>query len=153
MPDQLIDNQEYRLADAINAIVPHASVGRFAVGYFFVSGFNAVADHLSQLDKLYLLIGTTTNRETLEQLALGYRRRTLIEEKLREQRFSPVDRAMGETLVAISQHISELQPGEREERTIGASCTPRPTSSTTATRNPTPGASASSGLATSPSRA
>ena len=118
MPNQLIDNQGHRLADAINAIAPHASAGRFAVGYFFLSGFNAVAESIKGLDKLQLLIGATTNRQTVEQLALGYRRRELIEEKLREQRFAPLAKAMEETASTIRQHISELQPGELEERTI-----------------------------------
>ncbi|MBI2907526.1 MAG: helicase [Chloroflexi bacterium] len=118
MPDQLVDNQTLRLSDAINALIPHASIGRFAVGYFFLSGFNAIADGLAGLDKLHLLIGTTTNRETVEQLALGCRRRELVEEKMREQRFASVERAFGETTASIRLHISELQPGEREERTI-----------------------------------
>jgi len=118
MSDKLIDNQNLRLSDAINALIPHASVGRFAVGYFFISGFYSIAENLNKLDKLYLLIGTTTNKETVEQLVLGYRRRELIEEKLREQQFGRVDRAIGETVAAIRQEISELQPGEREERTI-----------------------------------
>lgn len=118
MPNQLIDNHSHTLASAINAIAPHASAGHFAVGYFFLSGFTAVVDAIKGLDRLQLLIGTTTNRQTVEQLALGYRRRELIEEKLRAEQHAPVGKAMEETAAAIRRHISELQPGEREEHTI-----------------------------------
>ncbi|MDP2919395.1 MAG: helicase-related protein [Dehalococcoidia bacterium] len=118
MTDRLIDNQDLRLSDALSELIPHATVARFAVGYFFISGFNALADKIGKLDKLQLLIGTTSSKETIEQLALGYRRRELIEEKLREQRFVAVERAIGETVTSIRQEISELQPGEREEKTI-----------------------------------
>jgi len=118
MTDRLIDNRDTRLVDAINAVLPHAGAARFATGYLFVSGLQPIAEGLRGLDSLKLLIGTTTNRETIEQLTLGYRRRELIEEKLREQRHLNVDRAMTETAQAIRQSISEMQPGEREAQTI-----------------------------------
>lgn len=41
-----------------------------AVGYFFVSGFEAVAGQLSAVDEVRLLVGRT-DRETLEAIALG----------------------------------------------------------------------------------
>ena len=41
-----------------------------AVGYFFISGFEAVADDLAQLDKVRILVGRT-DRQVLEEVALG----------------------------------------------------------------------------------
>ena len=41
-----------------------------AVGYFFISGFEAVADDLSRLDKVRILVGRT-DRQVLEEVALG----------------------------------------------------------------------------------
>ena len=41
-----------------------------AVGYFFMSGFEAVADSLIRLDKVRILVGRT-DRPTLESVALG----------------------------------------------------------------------------------
>ena len=41
-----------------------------AVGYFFMSGFEAVADSLARLDKVRILVGRT-DRPTLESVALG----------------------------------------------------------------------------------
>ena len=41
-----------------------------AVGYFFMSGFDAVADDLARLDKVRILVGRT-DRRVLEEVALG----------------------------------------------------------------------------------
>ncbi len=41
-----------------------------AVGYFFMSGFDAVADDLAQLDKVRILVGRT-DRRVLEEVALA----------------------------------------------------------------------------------
>ena len=41
---------------------------RFAVGYLFLSGLTSVAKQLFGLKELRLLIGNTTNRETVETL-------------------------------------------------------------------------------------
>jgi len=118
MTERLIDNRSTRLVEAINAVLPYARATRFITGYLFVSGLQPIADGLRQLEHIKLLIGTTTSRETIEQLALGYRRRELVEEKLRQQRHVNVDRAITDTVLAIRQSISEMQPGEREAHTI-----------------------------------
>jgi hypothetical protein len=57
-------------------------MGRFAVGYLFLSGLTSIAEHLENIKELKLLIGNTTNRKTLEQLAEGYRRLELAAESL-----------------------------------------------------------------------
>ena len=41
-----------------------------AVGYFFISGFEAVADDLARLDRVRILVGRT-DRQVLEEVALG----------------------------------------------------------------------------------
>jgi len=70
----IIDSRALKLADRIKAILQSTGSARFAVGYFFVSGLESVADALEGVEELKLLIGNTTNRETIDQLAEGYRR-------------------------------------------------------------------------------
>ena len=41
-----------------------------AVGYFFISGFEPVADDLARLDKVRILVGRT-DRQVPEEVALG----------------------------------------------------------------------------------
>ena len=52
-----------------------------AVGYFFVSGFDAVADELSKLSKTRILVGRT-DRQTLEAVALGLQQADALKSRL-----------------------------------------------------------------------
>lgn len=70
----IIDNRTEKLVDNINRMLATTETARFAVGYFFLSGLESIADHLEGVKELRLLIGNTTNRETIEQLAEGYKR-------------------------------------------------------------------------------
>jgi hypothetical protein len=81
MPTQeIIDNRKEKLVDHINRILSSTESARFAVGYLFISGLESIAQPLVGVKELRLLIGNTTNRETLEQLAEGYRRLDLVAE-------------------------------------------------------------------------
>lgn len=83
----IIDNRSEKLVDHINRILSSTDSARFAVGYFFLSGLESISKSLAHVKELRLLIGNTTNRETLEQLAEGYRRLDLVSEKAEEQAF------------------------------------------------------------------
>jgi len=76
----IIDNRKQKLVDHINRILSSTEAARFAVGYFFLSGLESIAARLAGMKELRLLIGNTTNRETLEQIAEGYRRLELVAE-------------------------------------------------------------------------
>jgi len=66
MPHDIIDNRTRELAPEINAFLADSIRAHFAVGYFFLSGFEAIAAHIPHLDPLRLLIGNVTNRQTVE---------------------------------------------------------------------------------------
>jgi len=70
----IIDNRNERLVDHILSILPATARAKFAVGYFFLSGLEALGRSLDTVEELRLLIGNTSNRETIEQLAEGYKR-------------------------------------------------------------------------------
>lgn len=81
MPNHdIIDNRKEKLVAHINRILSSTESARFAVGYFFLSGLESIAHRLVGVSELRLLIGNTTNRATLEQLAEGYRRMELVAE-------------------------------------------------------------------------
>ena len=80
MAHDIIDNRKQKLVDQINRILSTTEAARFAVGYFFLSGLESVAPRLGGVMELRLLIGNTTNREMLEQIAEGYRRLELVAE-------------------------------------------------------------------------
>lgn len=83
----IIDNRNEKMIDHINRILSSTNAARFAVGYFFLSGLTPIAERLSGIKELRLLIGNTTNRNTLEQLAEGYRRLEIVAEKVEEQAY------------------------------------------------------------------
>lgn len=83
----IIDNRTEILVDHINRILSSTEAARLAVGYFFLSGFTNIAGKLDGVRELRLLIGNTTNRETLEQMAEGYRRLELVKDAAEAQTY------------------------------------------------------------------
>jgi superfamily II DNA/RNA helicase/nicotinamide mononucleotide adenylyltransferase len=83
----IIDNRNEKLVDHINRMLDSTEMARFAVGYFFLSGLESIAERLESVKELRLLIGNTTNRETLDQLAEGYRRLELVQEVVEAQSY------------------------------------------------------------------
>src|SRR5687767_4804323 len=74
MPHDIVDNRQIKLVDKIRETLPGSQSLKFAVGYFFLSGLEAVADQLENVVEMRLLIGNTSSHETIEQIAEGYRR-------------------------------------------------------------------------------
>ncbi len=62
----IIDNRTEKLIDHLNQILGTSGRARFAVGYLFLTGLTSVAKRLLNLKELRLLIGNTTNKETIE---------------------------------------------------------------------------------------
>src|ERR1035441_10161704 len=83
----IIDNRSEKLVDHINEILGSTDSARFAVGYFFLSGLESIAKSLAHVKELRLLIGNTTNRETLVQLAEGYRGLDIVSERAEEEAY------------------------------------------------------------------
>ena len=83
----IIDNRKEILVDHINRILSSTEAARFAVGYFFLSGFTSIAAKLKDVKELRLLIGNTTNQETLEQMAEGRKRLELIKDKVEAEAY------------------------------------------------------------------
>ncbi len=83
----LIDNRSSLLSESIGKELGVSASARFAVGYFFVSGIETVADSLRNIGELRLLIGNTTNRATIEQIAEGYRRLDMASKEVEDEEF------------------------------------------------------------------
>jgi len=87
MPHDIIDNRELHLADAVRPLLKQSVRAHFAIGYFFLSGFKAIAKELEGVQELRLLIGNTSDRATIEQLAEGHASREAIIAQQRQGEF------------------------------------------------------------------
>jgi hypothetical protein len=52
----IVDNRESHLADAVRPLLNQYVSGHFAVGYFCLSGFKAIAEPLTKVQNLRLLV-------------------------------------------------------------------------------------------------
>jgi len=119
MPHDIIDNRTRELAPEIKNFLADSHRAHFAVGYFFLSGFEAIAAQIPHLDQLRLLIGNVTDRQTIEQLAEGYHHLDTIQRAVRRQRMAggQADRIRQETAASI-QATLELMDQTDEAQTL-----------------------------------
>lgn len=116
--DDIIDNRNSQLVEHINAILPTAEAAKFAVGYFFLSGFGAIRDNLDGLKKIRILIGNTASRETIEQLSEAYKRLELVRAAEEKERFltkSVRKERIEETTRNVRQSIELMDQTDDEE--------------------------------------
>jgi PLD-like domain/Helicase conserved C-terminal domain len=122
MPHDIIDNRKDRLlVDQIKTILGSTEAARFAVGYFFLSGFTPLADQLEHVKELRLLIGNTTNKETLEQIAEGYKRLELVAEAAESQTYpkrADVKRMAVDTATNIRSSVEVMDQTDEAEKVV-----------------------------------
>lgn len=58
----ILDNRNEKLVDHINRILASTESARFAAGYFFLSGLESIAERLTGVKELRLLIGNLLRR-------------------------------------------------------------------------------------------
>lgn len=117
----IIDNRKEILVDHINQILCSTDAARFAVGYFFLSGFTSIAAKLKDIKELRLLIGNTTNQQTLEQLAEGKRRLELVKDIAEEQAYpkkTEAKRMATETAENVRNSMELMDQTDEEENLV-----------------------------------
>ena len=122
-PHDILDNRERPLSDEIRRILDSTESARFAVGYFFASGLEGIADGLERVSELRLLIGNTTNRETLEQMAEGFGRLELVVDQLEAEQYrkSREAKAIADaTSAAIRDSLALMDQTDEGERVVTA---------------------------------
>ena len=70
------------LKDRLQQMLSSSERADIAVGYFFMSGFQAVADELARLQKVRILVGRT-DRRVVEEVALALQQTQALESRLR----------------------------------------------------------------------
>lgn len=119
--NDIIDNRHEKLVDHINRILSSAESAKFAVGYFFLSGLTSIAKQLKDVKELRLLIGNTTNRETLEQIAEGYKRLDLVSDAAEGQAYpkkGDIKHAIEKTAQNLKETVEVMDPTDEGEELI-----------------------------------
>ena len=114
----IIDNRNRFLKDEINLVLKGTEEAKFAVGYLFLSGFNEIVNNISHLNELKLIIGATSNSQTIEEIAEGVARREDLEEAAERLKYQkPTERrAIANALQATIGHsIGGLEQSEENE--------------------------------------
>ena len=117
----IIDNRSEKLVDHINRIFASTEAARFAVGYFFLSGLTPIAEKLDKVKEMRLLIGNTTNRETLEQLAEGYQRLELVAEAAEAQAYpkrTETEKMAAETAANVRTSVELMDQTDEGEALV-----------------------------------
>ena len=83
----VIDNNKIKLEEVLLERLPTVESADFALGYFFISGFNVIIEPVKKLKKLRLLISNTTNQQTKEALVEGFKTLRAITKELNEQEY------------------------------------------------------------------
>ncbi|HEY6154639.1 MAG TPA: helicase-related protein [Candidatus Udaeobacter sp.] len=120
MPHDIIDNRERKLAASVKPLLSESEKAKFAVGYFFISGFKFIADELEKISELKLLIGNTSDSQTIEQLAETHSAAQVID-RTRKREFAnqkEKDAALEEVSAAVRTRIEQLSQTNEDERVI-----------------------------------
>lgn len=110
------------LIDRLQQMLSSSERADIAVGYFFMSGFQAVADQLSLLKKVRILVGRT-DRRVLEEVALGLQQARALESQLRADdtiRRSQREGLAQQAVEIVSRGVSFLPQTDETKEAVAA---------------------------------
>lgn len=91
MPHDIIDNVEINLIDVLKEKLAISKRARFAVGFLFLNGFKELKNEIDNLEKLEILAGSRTNRETVEAIRLSKKYEKAVSDALERMKYVPED--------------------------------------------------------------
>ncbi len=92
MPHDIIDNIEIRLIDVLKEKLSISKRARFAVGFLFLNGFKELRNEIENLEKLEILAGSRTNKETVEVMLLGKKWEKAVSDTLERMKYLSEDK-------------------------------------------------------------
>ncbi len=112
----IIDNKKDNLlVTEVNKMLDTAEFSSMAVGYFYLSGFEAIREKLHKVQQLKLVIGTRTNTETVEELVKGHSSEDYIKHTLRKENRKNKAQKEFEIDITKSEYTKDLTFMEQNE--------------------------------------
>ena len=120
MQHDIIDNRERKLAASVKPFLSESERAKFAVGYFFISGFKFIADELETISELKLLIGNVSDSQTIEQLAETHSAAQVLERTRRREFANQKEResVVADVEATVRDRIEQLSQTDEDERVI-----------------------------------
>lgn len=119
--EKIIDNNGKTLLDEIKLSLTKTELARFAVGYFFISGFKEIYKDIENITELKLLIGNATDRQTCEQIAEAHLASSLPEYEIKQAKFRNNEKkqqVIKSTKTDFENRISQLHQTEENIKFI-----------------------------------
>lgn len=118
--DILHSKTDPAMLDRLKEMLGSSARADIAVGYFFISGFEEVAQDLAKLDKIRVLVGRT-DRQVLEQVAAGLQQAEPLQARLSADsivRRSQQDQLVHQAVTPIGQGVATLPQTAGSEDTV-----------------------------------
>jgi len=115
MPHDIIDNSKIKLIDVLKEKISISKRARFAVGWLFLSGFKELRNEIDKLEKLEVLAGSRTNKETAELMLLNKKWEKAVKDSLKKTEHLPEDqrqKILDEEFKGLTNDLSYIKPTE-----------------------------------------
>ena len=111
---------EPSLLERLKQMLVSSARADIAVGYFFISGFEEVADDLGRLKKVRILVGRT-DRQVLEEVAAGLQQAEALRSKMSNDsiiRRSDQDQVAAQSVAHIAEGVATLPQTSGSEKAV-----------------------------------
>jgi superfamily II DNA or RNA helicase len=111
----IIDNSKVKLIDVLKEKLSVSKIARFAVGWLFVSGFKELKDEIEKLEKLEILAGSRTNKQTAEVMFLEKKWERAVKDTLKKTEFLPEEKRkeiLEKEFKELMNDLSYIKPSE-----------------------------------------
>ncbi|MEO0089344.1 MAG: helicase-related protein [candidate division WOR-3 bacterium] len=112
---QMIDNLKIKLIDVVKEKLAVSKRARVCVGFLFLSGFKELRNEIDNLEKLEILAGSRTNRQTAEAILLEKKYREALQDILENTRYLPQEereKILNEESEGLKNDLSYIEPTE-----------------------------------------
>jgi len=119
--DNVIDNKKKLLGEVLLTTLPQAESASFALGYFFISGFNVIIESVRHLKKFRLLISNTTNQSTAEVLVEGFKTLRQAKKELQKEQFvnqKKINEVKTQADKNFSKSLEQMEQTENDELVV-----------------------------------
>lgn len=113
MSSDIIDNFQIKLINVLKEKLSISRKARFCVGWLFLSGFRELKSEIDKLEKLEILAGSRTNKQTAELMFLEKKWEKAVKDSLEKTRYLPEDKRkeiLEEEFKGLINDLSYIKP-------------------------------------------